>query len=218
MKKDDKLSLPARILRAAFITFGERGYDKASMDEVAQAAGTTKRTVYAHFTNKETLFRASFGQAVEWFLAELPELDPAGDVAAELTHFTSRFSDLSTWRGPVRLQRVAISEAERLPDLAEMLHERVIRGAEDRIARFLMESPGFGSVEAERALQLARLLLNMTTAPQRFATLMEATKPVHLHPSVSGFDRDEAWIRLAVEFFLGGLFAGQSQAGDGNAR
>jgi len=101
MKKDDKLSLPARILRAAFITFGERGYDKASMDEVAQAAGTTKRTVYAHFTNKETLFRASFGQAVEWFLAELPELDPAGDVAAELTHFTSRFSDLSTWRGPV---------------------------------------------------------------------------------------------------------------------
>jgi AcrR family transcriptional regulator len=213
MKNAEKLALPARILRAAFIAFGEHGYDKASMDEVAQVAGTTKRTVYAHFTNKETLFRASLGQAVEWFMAELPELDPNGDVAAELTHFVSRFSDLATWRGPVRLQRAAISEAERLPDLARMLHQQVIRGAEERIARFLTESRSVGPLDPDDVLQLARLLLNMATGPQRFATLMEATKPNEDHPSVSGFGRDEEWVRDAVQFFLGGLEASRHQDG-----
>ncbi|ODN68521.1 TetR/AcrR family transcriptional regulator [Methylobrevis pamukkalensis] len=210
MKTVKDLPLPARILRAAFITFGERGFDKASMDEVADVAGTTKRTVYAHFTNKETLFRASIGQATEWFLAELPVLDPAGDPEAELTRFASRFSDLSTWIGPVRLQRVVIAEAERLSDLAETLHRQVIGGAEERIAAFLtargLINPATQADGSElRAPQAARLFLNMTTGPRRFATLMEALRPETQHPNVTGFGNDDDWVRFAVRFFLHGL-------------
>jgi AcrR family transcriptional regulator len=208
MKPFQDLPLPARILRAAFQTFGERGFDKASMDEVAERAGTTKRTVYAHFTNKETLFRAAIAQATEWFLAELPALDPLADPEAELVRFANRFSDLSTWQNPVRLQRVAIAEAERLPDLAQGLHRDVIEGAEDRIARFLKETNLVASPTAEdEASRLARMLLNMATAPQRFATLMEAHKPDPQHPSVSGFDSSDPWVRAAVQFFLQGLRA-----------
>lgn len=208
MKPFQDLPLPARILRAAFQTFGERGFDQTSMDEVAERAGTTKRTVYAHFTNKETLFRAAIAQATAWFLAELPALDPLADPEAELVRFANRFSDLSTWQYPVRLQRVAIAEAERLPDLAQGLHRDVIEGAEDRIARFLAETKLVSGPEAEvGASEMARLFLNMATAPQRFATLMQARKPDPQHPSVSGFDASDAWIRLAVHFFLEGLRA-----------
>lgn len=212
MKTMKDLPLPARILRAAFITFGERGFDKASMDEVADVAGTTKRTVYAHFTNKETLFRASIGQATEWFLAELPALDPEGDPEAELTGFASRFSDLSTWIGPVRLQRVVIAEAERLPDLAETLHRQVIGGAEERIATFLMARGLIDPVAKVdgselQARRVARLFLNMTTGPKRFASLMEAPRPNSQHPSVTGFGNDEDWVQFAVRFFLSGLAA-----------
>jgi AcrR family transcriptional regulator len=208
MKPFQDLPLPARILRAAFQTFGERGFDKASMDEVAERAGTTKRTVYAHFTNKETLFRAAIRLATEWFLAELPALDPKADPEAELVRFVNRFSDLSTWQNPVRLQRVAIAEAERLPDLAQGLHRDVIQGAEDRIARFLEETNLVAGPAAEGdASGLARLLLNMATAPQRFATLMEARKPDPQHPSVSGFDSSDPWVSEAVRFFLQGLRA-----------
>lgn len=205
MKNVLDLPLPGRVLRAAFITFGERGFDKTSMDDVAELAGTTKRTVYAHFKNKESLFRESIGQATEWFLAELPALDPKGDPEAELVRFASRFSDLSTWVGPVRLQRVVIAEAERLPDLAERLHDQVIRGAEDRIARFLVECGLVAVVDTPREHELARLLLNMTTGPKRFATLMEARKPQAEHPVVTGFGAEEAWVTTGVRFFLAGL-------------
>lgn len=212
MKTPETLPLPARILKAAFVTFGEQGYDKTSMDAVAAVASTTKRTVYAHFTNKETLFRASFKQAAEWFLAELPDLDPAQPPETELAHFAGRFSDLTTWRGPVRLQRVAISEAERLPDLAEMMHNRVIRGAEDRIMAFLLASGTVPSASEESALRLARLFLNMATGAKRFATLFEATPPIPDHPSAAGFGSDEVWIHFAVQFFLSGL-SGMADAG-----
>lgn len=212
MKVAAELPLETRILQAAFITFAERGYEKASMDEVASVAETTKRTVYAHFGNKEALFRAAIGQAVEWFLSELPEIDPSGDPEAELVGFASRFSDLSTWRRPVLLQRVVMGEAERLPDLGQMLHSKVILGAERRVAdflqtRFQLTSSLLGNEREKNAAMLASLFLNMATGPQRIATLLEAQQPPMAHPSVSGGGMAMDWIRPAVRFFLLGLEA-----------
>src|ERR1700738_4455912 len=44
------------ILDAAFSVFLEHGYDGASMEAVARAAGVTKPVVYACFASKEELF------------------------------------------------------------------------------------------------------------------------------------------------------------------
>lgn len=214
MKHSHDLPLPQRILQAAFITFAEHGYDKSSMDEVAAIAGTTKRTVYAHFTNKETLFRAAIGLAVDWFLNELPQLDPAGELEDELVKFTSHFSDMSTWLRPVLLQRAVISEAGRLPDLSKMMHQNVIEGAERRLARFLAARCALNAdtdpeCDGSYPRTLACLLLNMTTGPQRFATLMSARPPAPVHPAESGAGRDEAWVRLAVRHFARGLISNE---------
>jgi AcrR family transcriptional regulator len=48
----------ARLLTAAGTVFAERGYDRASLDEVAVAAGLTKGAVYSSFASKEELFYA----------------------------------------------------------------------------------------------------------------------------------------------------------------
>jgi AcrR family transcriptional regulator len=45
----------ARILDAAAAVFARMGYDKARMDDVVEASGMTKGSVYFHFTNKEAL-------------------------------------------------------------------------------------------------------------------------------------------------------------------
>ncbi|NUB45483.1 TetR/AcrR family transcriptional regulator [Fertoebacter nigrum] len=210
MKGFDSLPLPKRILQAGFVTFVERGYDKASMDEVAAVAGTTKRTVYAHFGNKETLFRAALGNAVERFLAELPDLDHNGDPERELFRFAALFSELCTWRRAVLLQRVVIGESERSPDLGEMMHRDVILRAEALVADFLVaqftqRAPQDDGTEADWAIAMARLFLNMATGPQRVATLMEARIPAPDHPLVRVSGADDAWVRLAVRFFLDGL-------------
>jgi len=210
MKATEDLPLPKRILLAGFVTFVERGYDQTSMDEVATAAGTTKRTVYAHFGNKETLFRSAMANAVERFQSELPLLDHSGEPELELVKFANRFSDLCTWRRAVLLQRLVIGETERAPDIGEMMHDEVIVGAERCVAdfvasRFPANGPAVKAGRDDWAMSMARLFLNMATGPQRVATLMEARTPAPDHPIVSGSGRDDAWIRLAVRFFLDGL-------------
>jgi AcrR family transcriptional regulator len=47
-----------RILDAAMAAFGERGYDGASMSEVARSAGVTKSVIYDHFPSKADLHKA----------------------------------------------------------------------------------------------------------------------------------------------------------------
>jgi AcrR family transcriptional regulator len=210
MKETNDLPLPERILHAAFVTFVERGYDNASMDDIAASAGTTKRTVYARYGSKEALFRASIGKAVLRFLSELPDFDLHGSPEAELEQFATRFSDQATWRRAVLLQRVVIGEAERSPDLGEMLYREIIVGAERRIAdfleaRFAIENPSDGNRGGPSSMDLARLFLNMATGPQRFATLMEARKPAPAHPMFETTGTDADWIRLAVRFFLDAL-------------
>ena len=48
-----------RILDAAMEVFAQSGYRRASMDQVAEAAGLTRQAVYHYFRSKTDLFRAS---------------------------------------------------------------------------------------------------------------------------------------------------------------
>ncbi|HWE61891.1 MAG TPA: TetR/AcrR family transcriptional regulator [Chloroflexota bacterium] len=54
----DKAATRERILQGAMHVFGERGYQGASMDEIARRAGSSKGGVYFHFPNKQTIFEA----------------------------------------------------------------------------------------------------------------------------------------------------------------
>lgn len=81
----------AAVLEAAKALFLAHGYDGASMDAVARAAGVSKLTVYSHFRDKETLF----AEAVRATCADLlpPDL------------FDVRFT------GPMRQQLARIGHA-----------------------------------------------------------------------------------------------------------
>lgn len=214
MKTIQGLSVRDAILRMAVPTFVELGYEKASMDEVAARAETTKRTVYAHFGNKEELFRAALGKAVQLFQSELPQLDDTADPAAALERYAIRFSELCTWRGPVRLQRVVMSESERFADLGAMLHRDVIERAERQLTDYFERLRQARHADPDPAAPgwaatMAKLFLNMTTAPQRFATLLAARDMPDHHPHVeTPPDTDHAYIRDALRVFLKGTGLG----------
>ncbi len=46
------------ILDVAYVQFRRRGYTRVSLDEMAAAAGVTKRTLYYHFRSKDDLLKA----------------------------------------------------------------------------------------------------------------------------------------------------------------
>lgn len=70
-----------RLVDAATITFQERGYHAASLDEISDAAGYSTGAIYSNFAGKETLFVAcvrhsSDVQQRSWneFIASVDEL------------------------------------------------------------------------------------------------------------------------------------------------
>jgi AcrR family transcriptional regulator len=46
---------PEEILDAAFDVFGEQGFARTRLEDVAQRAGVSKGTLYLYFDSKETL-------------------------------------------------------------------------------------------------------------------------------------------------------------------
>ena len=59
----------ARLLYAAGEVFAKHGYDRASLDDVAAAAGLTKGAVYSSFASKDELFYALMRDRIDERLA-----------------------------------------------------------------------------------------------------------------------------------------------------
>lgn len=70
-----------RILNAAAELIIRYGYDKTTVDEIAQAAGVSKGTIYLHFKSKEDLFEALILRESDWVTLrffERLDADPRG--------------------------------------------------------------------------------------------------------------------------------------------
>src|ERR1700693_1748985 len=63
--KEQAGDVKARILDAAQRVFLKRGYQSASLDEIAETAPASKPTIYAHFPGKEALFEAVVARVIE---------------------------------------------------------------------------------------------------------------------------------------------------------
>ena len=90
------------ILLAALRVFREEGYEKSSMDKVAEVASASKRTLYNHFPSKEKLFLA----IVDEFLNEVISLrklqySPSRSLEDQLNEFAE--GELFFVNDPTRL-------------------------------------------------------------------------------------------------------------------
>lgn len=70
-RAEKKAATRERLLRAAAEVFARRGFQAASVDQVAEAAGFTKGAVYAHFESKEDLFLALLDERCRLRIAEI---------------------------------------------------------------------------------------------------------------------------------------------------
>ena len=75
-----------RIVRAALDCFSAQGIKKTSMDDIAQAAGVTRVTVYRYFADKRDLVREAFLSIERIFQRADHDFaaDPGADVYAAL--------------------------------------------------------------------------------------------------------------------------------------
>lgn len=120
--------------------FLEHGFSGTSVDLIAETAGVSKRTVYKHFDDKNSLFSAVIQMLCERIVPSSVDAlevgtDDPGEILTELgVHFLERIYIPEQ----IELFRIVVSESRRFPELGEMMYRR-IRSQRAIVGQYLRE-------------------------------------------------------------------------------
>jgi TetR/AcrR family transcriptional repressor of mexJK operon len=185
----------ARALReAASRVFLAKGYDAATMEQVAEEAGVTKKTLYNHFRGKDELFEASVAALCDTLLQELPQgPSPSGDLEKNLEHFCETF--LRTLAVPPGLEfyRLAFSVSPRFPKLGRAVYKAGPQRINQTLAAYLDQQISAGRLQISDTQQAAQQLIGMMTSRAQLALLGEPMRP--------NSTDTQAYVRSAVRAF-----------------
>ena len=161
--------LREHILWAAKDVFLEMGFERASMDEVAARAATSKRSLYAHFESKEKLFVAVIEFVRGLFLARLKVPADYSDKPAEaLTLFLGRYLEVLLYEPSIQMCRISMAETTRFPEGAAEHFDVLFTQANARLAAYLKETLG---MTARASAEAAERLLGQLVYPRLLRAL-----------------------------------------------
>jgi AcrR family transcriptional regulator len=126
-----------QILDGARKVFMDLGFDGASMNEIARAAGVSKGTLYVYFADKSRLFEAIVEDEVLEKGKIAYNLDPGRDVETTLREFGRAYIGSMCRPGGGSSIRTVMAIAERMPDVGRRFYENVLAKSIDRLAEFL---------------------------------------------------------------------------------
>ena len=150
------------ILAAATRLFLERGLSGASMDAVAKAAGVSKQTVYAHFENKEALFRTCIRAKVAAHGFSADAVPESAEVSELIYRLARRFMDLVLDPEVIAMHRVVMGEALSHPRIAELFYENGPAAAHEAASGLLRRLTEQGLLRPHDSDYAAWQLLNMS--------------------------------------------------------
>jgi AcrR family transcriptional regulator len=126
-----------RVLDAALEAFGESGYDRTTLDRIAELAGCSRVAIYQYASGKDDLFRrlASQAAAQMWAAFEvLDEITPDADGHAVLLACISRLADVEARYEPIiRAFEAAAESDETLAGGAASITRRAVGVLEARL-------------------------------------------------------------------------------------
>jgi AcrR family transcriptional regulator len=168
-----------RILDAAATVFLERGFEGASVDEIADVAHAGKPTIYARFSGKEALFAAVIARLVQQHTGSLQSVAVPGSTFEDrLEHLAETFLRNVLAPDSIGLVRAAIAEARRFPKLASsvgrMARERgltAVAGIMGELAR-ADGAPPLPAFAADRLPATARRFVDMILLPMLLRALL----------------------------------------------
>jgi AcrR family transcriptional regulator len=154
---------PAQITYAALDVFAEKGFARATMDEIADAAGITKGTIYLYFKSKKELFLAVVREQMERFLGLLPALDAivSGDIEEQARVLGRVFMTALLDPDTTKTIQLIMAEFQHLPEMKELYQEETVPRANVRVARFLQAQMDRGTFRELEPLIATRCLFGM---------------------------------------------------------
>jgi AcrR family transcriptional regulator len=118
-----------RIVRAATRVFSERGFHRATMQDIVRASGLSVGAIYTYFKSKDDLILAGCDLITDREMSELARrlapVDGFRDRIAVAVGFLFDQMEVESWQlGSTRLLALAWAEADTSPAIREMLLRR----------------------------------------------------------------------------------------------
>jgi len=191
-----------RILDAARKVFLDRGFEGASIEEIAAVARSGKPTIYSRFHDKKALFTAAvtrYGIAKQ---GRLENYSPSGTTIEERLASIG-VTVLQEVLAPewISLLRLAIAEARRFPDLGSVVMGVTRERGAETMMRLLGEAAESGEIETfpafspDRLAMTARYFIDVMLLPQLMRAL--SGEPLEtLHAEIGSY------VSQRVAFFL----------------
>ncbi len=130
--------LREHILWKAKDVFLDMGFERASMDLVAERAKTSKRSLYAHFESKEKLFLAVIELVRGLFLTRLKQPADYSEKPAEaLVLFCGQYLQTMLYGPSVQMCRISMAESERFPEQSAMYFDVLFTQVHARLSAYL---------------------------------------------------------------------------------
>lgn len=140
----------AKITAAAAELMIERGFDKMTVDDVAERAGVGKATVYRRWPSKSDLAVAAISEVL---LTEFPEPD-TGSVVSDLREGIVNTIKFASSPGGAAFMKMCISESLRDPRIAALYRESSDR-REAQALQMFTRAVARGEVRADARLDYA---------------------------------------------------------------
>jgi AcrR family transcriptional regulator len=193
-----------QIMEGARAVFLEKGFDAASMNDIARVAGVSKGTLYVYFENKERLFLELISTEKREELFSVIQLDHDNrDVAAVLTECGTSLVEILTRPYYVRAMRTVFSIVNRMPEIGAEFYGRGPQLCAEQIALYLESQVKAGvlviddcEVAASQFMELAqtgilrKLLFGIVTTPNQAEIRARVESAVAFFMKVYGAPRN----------------------------
>jgi AcrR family transcriptional regulator len=170
-----------QIVEGARTIFLQRGFDAASMNDIARAAGVSKGTLYVYFDNKEQLFAAIVREECMVHAEGAFDLDAEDhDVEGRLRRLGAAYLEFLCSAGKASALRIVIAIADRMPEIGRVFYETGPAVGIAKLADYLRAQSRAGVLVVDDAEVAAAqfldscqstlfkpMLLNFSDAPER---------------------------------------------------
>jgi TetR/AcrR family transcriptional regulator of autoinduction and epiphytic fitness len=149
------------IVEAAERLFLQRGYGSVSMDELAEAAGVARRTLYNQFASKEEIFREMLLRVSQQLEAAFPPgIETRGDVEDVLRLIARVILDLHKHPEYLGFLRMVVADSRQFPWIAEEF-AAVMDPQTERLTRFFDDMTAAGTLDCRNPVLAAHQFMGL---------------------------------------------------------
>lgn len=127
-----------QVLDGAREIFMSDGFEGASVDDIARAAGVSKATLYSYFPDKRFLFmEVAKSECIRQAEAAVETIDMSLPVGTVLTEAAWQMVNFFTSNLGQRVFRLCVAESDRFPELGREFYESGPALVRDRLIAFM---------------------------------------------------------------------------------